>query len=207
MSAQINLKPAHEKAVKEYARQNPATMADKASVHYDEQKSCFKVPFLGKEYLVSYPDGKITQVNSDDEAPLPYQIVLLHYLTQCSTRMPEGSKVAFGELPSGSIYIMPFNNRSIKPLVAIFGSDPQKVVEAGLMMGGWRENMGDVAVTVPVLPKIPITFVLWEGDDEFQPSGNILFDVSAASHMHTEDYALLPGLAIGEMKKLVFGGK
>lgn len=202
MSAQINLKPAYEKAVRDFADLNPVTMADKAMVDYMEEESYFVVPFLGKEYQVSYPDGKIVLCNGGDEVPLAFQVVLLHYLAKCSARMPEGSKVAFGELPSGSIYILPFNNRSIKPLVATFGANPQKIVEAGLNMGGWRENMGDAAVTVPVLPKIPITFVLWEGDDEFQPSGNILFDASAPSHLHTEDYALLPGLAIWEMKKL-----
>lgn len=203
MSAQINLKPAHEKAVHDFARLNPTSMADKALVNYVKKGSYFIVPFLGKEYRVSYPDGEVVLYKQQGEVPQAFQIVLLHYLAKCSNRMPEGLKVAFGELPSGSIYVLPFNNRSIKPLVATFGANPQKIVVAGLSMGGWKENMGDAAVTVPILPKIPVTFVLWEGDDEFQPSGNILFDVSAPSHLHTEDYALLPGLAIWEMKKLV----
>jgi hypothetical protein len=202
MSAQINLNPAHGKAIEEFARLNPESMADKAMVSYERDKSFFTVPFLGKEYRVYYPSGRVMYCNEQGEVPQAFQIVLLHYLAKCSNRMPEGSKVAFRELPSGSIYVGPFTNRSIKPLVSIFGSNPNKLVEAAVKLGGWKEDLGDVAVTVPVLPKIPITFVLWEGDDEFQPSGNVLFDVSASSHLHTEDYALLPGLAVWELKKV-----
>ena len=85
--------------------------------------------------------------------------------------------------------------------MSIFGGCPEKLVEAGEKLGGQRADAGDWAVTVHIFPKVPVTFVLWEGDDEFPPSGNILFDSSAALHLETEDYALLPGLAIFQMKK------
>ena len=114
----------------------------------------------------------------------------------------EGKLISFRELPSGSIYIGPFTNRAIKPLVSIFGDRPGALAEAAEKIGGQRVEMGDLSVKVPVLPKIPITFLLWEGEDEFTSSGNVLFDASAPSHLDTEDYALLPGLAIWEMKRL-----
>ncbi len=202
MAAQINLQPAREKAGKVFAASSPEAMAAKARVEYDGELSFFLVPFLGQNYRVYHPSGKITREDGSGGAPLAYEIVLLHYLTQCSPRGVEGKLISFRELPSGSIYIGPFTNRAIKPLVSIFGDRPGALAEAAEKIGGQRVEMGDVAVTVPVLPKIPITFVLWEGDDEFPASGNVLFDASAPSHLDTEDYALLPGLAIWEMKRL-----
>mgnify|MGYP000710626281 CR=1 FL=1 len=201
--AQINLQPAYEKAKKELAGISPEAASDNAQVAFDPVGFFFTVPFLGTKYHVYYPSGEVRCAGEKKEVPLAYQIILLHYLTHCSPRAVEGRKIAFRELPGGSIYVGPFTKRSINPLVAIFGSKPGKLAEAAGKLGGWTEKMGDLAVTVPVLPKIPITFVLWEGDDEFPPSGNVLFDASAPSHLDTEDYALLPGLTIWEMKKLV----
>lgn len=198
----MNLKPAHQTALKEFYNIVPEAVAEKALVEFDAVELFFKVSYLGKKYKVYHPEGQVV-CEDGGEVQVTDQIVLLHYLTHCSNRVLEGSKIAFQELPSGSIYIGPFTNRSVRPLVAIFGENQAKIVEAAKLLGGWEEDLGDVAVTVPVLPKIPITFVLWEGDDEFPPSGNVLFDASASSHLHTEDYALLPGLALWEMKKLI----
>lgn len=202
MAAQINLQPAREKAGEEFAAANPEAMAANAVVQFNPEESYFTVPFLGQKYRVYYPGGRVVQDEGQGELPLVYEIVLLHYLAYCSPRGLDGTGIAFKELPSGSIYIGPFTNRAIRPLVSIFGNKPGALVDAAQKLGGRKVDMGDLAVTVPVLPKIPITFVLWEGDDEFPASGNVLFDSSAPSHLHTEDYALLPGLAIGEMKRL-----
>ncbi len=204
--ALINLKPAHDKALEEFALAVPEGMANNALVDFDRSGGVFTVPLLGNNYRVYYPGGEVEYCAGEGEwkegVKIEYKIVLLHYLTYCSPRVVENTKVSFKELPSGSIYIGPFTNRAIKPLVAIFANETEKLVESAMRLGGWKENIGDVSVTVPVLPKIPITFVLWEGDDEFPPSGNVLFDVSAHSHLYTEDYALLPGLTLWEMKRI-----
>lgn len=203
MTAQINLDPAHRTAKEEFSLVIHDVVANNTLVNFDHNGSFFTVPFLGEKYRIYFPNGEVEYNDKDGEVSLSIQVVLLHYLVHCGSRCIEGTKMAFSELPSGSIYIGPFTNRAIKPLVSIFGNQPDKLVDAAKKLGGWTEAIGDVAVTVPVFPKIPITFVLWEGDDEFPPSGNILFDSSAISHLPTEDYALLPGLAIWEMKKLV----
>ncbi len=202
MAAQINLKPAREKAGKEFALVDPQAVKTNARVVFNRDGAYFVVPYLGQEYRVYYPSGRAERVAGPGAVPPADEIVLLHYLTKCSPREVEGVKIAFQELPSGSIYIGPFTNRAVRPLVSIFGANPGALVDAAEKLGGWKIELGDVGVTVPVLPKIPITFVLWEGDDEFPANGNILFDASAPAHLHTEDYALLPGLAIWEMKRV-----
>lgn len=197
----INLNPAHEIALRELAGLNPEEVARRALVEYDPEKGIFKVPFLNSLYMVKYPSGEIFAEKESGEVSLTNRVCILHYLTHASDYALTGRYVTFKELPNGSIYVAPFTNRAIRPLVSIFGSCPEKLAEGGEKLGGKKADAGDWAVTVDIFPKVPVTFVLWEGDDEFPPSGNILFDSSAPLQLETEDYALLPGLAIFQMKK------
>lgn len=199
--AWMNLKPALAQARLDFAARDARSMADHAAVPYRAEEGKFSVPFLGGLYAIAYPEGEISGP-AGEEVPLEIQVVLLHYLSQAGPAVPEKRWVSFKELPGGSIYTGPFTNRSILPLVGVFGSRPDKLVQSAAALGGREERFGDVAVSVPVLPKIPIAFVLWLGDEEFPPSGNVLFDASAPRHLPTEDYAWLPGLVLGRMKKL-----
>lgn len=199
--ALVNLNPAHEKAKENFSRSVPEIMAANSGVTYHSDSCVFEISFLGREYRISHPEGNVDALDGGN-VPLENRICILHYLTGASAAGLEGRHISFSELPSGFIYVTPFTNRCIRPLVSIFGREPQKLIEAGEKLGGKREELGDYAVTVPVFPKIPITFVLWEGDDEFPPSGNVVFDASAPEHLETEDYALLPGLAVFTMKRL-----
>ncbi|MCG8401595.1 MAG: DUF3786 domain-containing protein [Firmicutes bacterium] len=202
MAAKLNLQAALEKAGADFAAADPGAMAVNAQVEYNNKEAYFTVPFLGRNYRVYHPGGLVEPVDVEGNVPPAHRIVLLHYLVHCGPREVEGAAMSYRELPGGSSYIGPFTDRTVKPLVAIFGDKPALLVEAAQKLGGAAIDLGDTAVTVPVLPKIPITFILWAGDDEFPASGNVLFDVSASAHLHTEDYALLPGLAIWEMKRL-----
>lgn len=202
MAAQINLAPAHEVALKEFAAGDPMVMATNAQVSFKEAASVFDVPYLGGSYRVTHPDGKITGANEGTEVPLAVKIIILHYLTQTGPEPLEGTRISFKELPHGFIYVTPFTNLAIRPLVSIFADNPDKLREASALLGGREVKLGDVAVEIPVLPKVPVTFVLWLGDEEFPASGNVLFDSAAGNYLHTEDYALIPGLVIWEMKRI-----
>lgn len=198
----FNLNPAYNIALRSLAGMLPDEVAWKASVHYDLESRLFTVPFLGTKYFVSFPDGEITTEIKGEKVPMTYGVIILHYLIHAGGCPLTGRYITFKELPGGSIYVEPFNNRAIRPLLSVFGNRPHLLFEAGQRIGGVKAEVGDWAVTIKVLPMVPITFVIWEGDQEFLPSGNILYDASAICYLETEDYALLPGLAIFEMKKI-----
>ncbi|MCL6431107.1 MAG: DUF3786 domain-containing protein [Anaerolineae bacterium] len=196
----INLNPALEKARDDFAAGNPEQMAARARVEFDLEAGFFKIPFLGVQYIVTFPGGEV-QGPREAAVPIEIRILLLHYLTGASGIPVNGRLISFKELPDGSIYIGPFTQRSINPLKKFFGSNPQAMVEAAGLLGGSRVELGDAAVTIPFFPLIPITYVIWEGDDEFPPSANVLFDSTASAHMATEDYAVMAGMGVFAMKK------
>ena len=48
-----------------------------------------------------------------------------------------------------------------------------------------------MAITIDAFSRLPITIVLWRGDDEFPPEGNIMFDSTISDYLDTEDIAVL----------------
>ena len=62
---------------------------------------------------------------------------------------------------------------------------------AAAALGGQPADYGDVAVTVSGFPRVPVTVVLWRGDEEFPPDGNMLFDGSVMDYLCTEDVNVL----------------
>jgi hypothetical protein len=128
-----------------------------------------------------------------------HKILWLHYLTAKGTKELSGRLIAYREAAPALFYESNFYKRVVKPLAACFGKDPQKLVQTGVALGGQPANLGDAAVTINVLPYLPMTFIIWEGSEEFPPDGNILFDKTAKTWFAAEDLAVLASLAVYEL--------
>ncbi len=196
----MNWETTLELAQKVFAEKKPYELAYRVNVKYNETENEFILPFINKEYHVKYPSGEVYQPGGGD-IPIVNKILILHYLNSSKGTPLKNKWISFKELPSGQIYVDPFHNRAIRPLVNIFGERPEQMVKAGIAMGGKEEKMGDGSVVIPAFPLVPVAYVIWRGDDEFPPSGTILFDESAPDHLPTEDYAVLASTLVFEMKK------
>ena len=65
------------------------------------------------------------------------------------------------------------------------------MIAAAEKLGGRRVDYGDIAVTIDAFPRVPVTMVLWRGDAEFPPEGNILFDSTITDYLSAEDINVL----------------
>ena len=65
----------------------------------------------------------------------------------------------------------------------------------GEALGGRREDYGDASFTLTALPLVPITFILWEHDDEFPASVRVLYRSSVTALLPLEDIVVLTKLA------------
>jgi hypothetical protein len=194
-----NLGETLEVARKEFASLAPLNMAANSGCLFDLERSRITVPFLGNRYLVEYPSGTVTHKDKEGEAPIVIAILLLHYLCRASGVELASDWISFKELQGGAIYIEPFSKRAIIPFTKNFGFRMEDFVRAAEKLGGRKADHGDVACIIPALPRVPLLYVLWRGDSEFPPSGNILFDRCANTYLHTEDCAMLSGMTVGAL--------
>ena len=156
-----------------------------------DSKAIITVEFLNQAYQVTLPDIDVALVGGGAEVPLSDKILILHYLTLASGVPLSHKMIAFQELPEGANYLRTFSKRSIEPLVRYFGGEPERLVELAKSLGGQRADYGDAAVTINGFKFVPVTLVLWRGDEEFPPRGNILFDSTIPEYLSTYDITVL----------------
>ncbi len=171
----------------------------------DSQKVII-VEYLNQSYRITLPDIEISLTNSEEKVPLKDMILILHYLTQAKGTQTANKSIAYKELPEGINYLPTFSKRAIKPLVDYFGKAPHLLVDAAAKLGGQKADYGDAAVTINAFSRVPITFVLWQGDDEFPPEGNIMFDSTISDYLSIEDINVLCEAIAWRLVKLLRAG-
>ncbi|MBM4433058.1 MAG: DUF3786 domain-containing protein, partial [Chloroflexi bacterium] len=156
----------------------------------DSQK-VITVEYLNRQYQVTLPDIEISIKDSGEAVPLRDKILILHYLTQAKGTLLSNKTITYKELPEGLIYFPTFVKRAIKPLLDHFGKEPHRLIDIAKLLGGQKAEYGDTAVTINAFRRVPITLVIWQGDEEFRPEASILFDSTITDYLTTEDIHVL----------------
>ncbi len=170
-------------------------------------ENAFRVPFLGREYRVSYPDFEFVpegEKSPAKEVPLQEQVLVLHYL-MAPAASPSGNWVAYREIPGATFYFSAFVKRAVDPLKKMFGSDASLIEKPAKILDGDPIDAGDVGYEFRLFPKVPIQLILWEGDEEFPAEANILFDDSIGDLLSPEDIAWLAGMLVYRLMGLSRG--
>ncbi len=145
------------------------------------------VCYLHQFYDVRLPEAEVTPAAGASEIPLREQILILHYLANAGGSPLTGRLITYRDLPSGVVYFPTFSKRTTDQLTMRFGRDAAGLVKAAEQAGGLPGDMGDATVIIDIFPRVPITLVLWAGDDEFPARMNLLFDANITDYMEPED--------------------
>jgi hypothetical protein len=190
--APIKIDSGYKKALKQFQDSDPLKMSIRSKSRYNKETKKFVVRFLKVDYQVSYPGGQALFLDNEGKEPeIEIKILLLHYLVGCEDIPLSGDLISFKGLPSSVAYHEAFLKRAINPISKVFSTNPEGFKKAIESLGGKEIGHADISFSIPVLPKVPLTYVLWLSDEELPGSANILFDSSASSHLPTEDLAVL----------------
>jgi hypothetical protein len=159
------------------------------------------ISYLNQPYHITLPDAEISLEDSNVEVSQKDKILILHYFTLAKGTLATGVLVTYKQLAGGISYFPAFSQRAIAPFVKHFGKNPEMLIKAATKLGGRETDYGDVSVTVNAFDYVPITFVLWRGDEELAPNGNILFDANISDYLSTEDVTVLTETIIWRLVK------
>jgi len=163
----------------------------RSGASYIPSQNAIALQYLGQEHLVLLPAIEVLLAGGEKELPLSDKILILHYLTGATGTPKSNRLITFKELREGAAYFPTFYKRTIKLMLDSFSQEPQRLLDVAGALGGSRADFGDAAVTIPAFPQVAVTLVVWQGDDELAPEGNILFDSTIADYLPTEDITVL----------------
>jgi len=200
MKKQNNLEVSFRRALEELAKKDMERQCQLADADHKVIRPgevLISLLLMERVYQVTYPEGEV--ICRDDPGPVDVmkKAILLRYLNNAKEASGEEKLIGFNELPSGSFYNPAFSQSVVKPFIDFFGKVPQKLKWAAKRLGGIEVPFGDVGMRISFLPKVKISFIIWEGDDEFAPQGKILFNSHIASCLSTEGVVIASQMIFG----------
>lgn len=162
-----------------------------ARYHETTSKKEIILEYINRPHLISLPQVEVSLVDSDEQVPIREKVLILHYFISAKGTPLANQLINFRELEEGNVYAPTFAKRTIEPLLNNFGKEPRLLLDIGAKLGGVKADYGDVGITIKAFPYVPVTIVLWRGDEEFAPQGNVLFDVTISDYLPTEDITVL----------------
>lgn len=194
---------AYKLACEELAKRSPAQICLNAAVSFNAEDDTFHVKYLGRVYKINSKTGDVGGLDSNEEVTASIKVLLLHYLLNAGSRLLSGNLISFRDLKSGvAIYYPNFYKRAIVPLIKTFGNSIEDLYKASVDLGGVKEKYGHASVSINVLPMVPVTYVLWEGEEEIPASGTILFDDSVEYFLPAEDIVCAGSFGVYELMML-----
>ncbi len=177
---------AHEGLWEQLLKLDAKLTQKRADCHYICEKNQYLLKMLNKKYVIDLKKREIFSNNPDSKQQPPnflQQLCLLAYLINSQDLPLAGVLVRGEELPSGQFFFRGLHSLPTEKLKRALGSCPQRLYEALSHFDAEKRSFGDASIELRVFARIPLTIVIWRGDDEFDARASILFDRTASSHL------------------------
>ncbi len=190
---------AHEGLWKQLVELDGQKTAQRAKCQYLDDPQHYVIRLLNKDYVVNLSDRQVFSVQSGlppEPAEFLEQLCLLAYLINAQD-LPVANKLVRPEtLPGGQFFFKGQHSVPTEELERAFGKSPERLYEIAEQFDAKRCEFGDASIELYVLPRIPLTIVIWRSDDEFPARASILFDRTAAAHLPLDALLTAVNLAV-----------
>jgi hypothetical protein len=200
LSKQKNYQQSFDLACDSIRGMNLQERAKKGGADYQkgEEGENITIHFFSDPYYIRFPQIEFYSP-SKKVVSLVTRILLLHYLIRADGIPLTGKWVAYKDIPGGLLYAGVFARRVTEPLLRKFGKSAESFVESGIRLGGKPVEVGDASFILSAFPYVPLQYVLWEGDEEFPASVQVLFDASVDHYLTLEDIVVLGQVTSGRL--------
>ncbi len=170
------------------ARMEPAEVERNASVRYEKETSCYVIESLGMRFSVFPAERAIRGSGPEAEAVREryayfLNLPLLWYLAGARDIGLTGRLLRPENLKGGRHFFKGTHELPLKGLAGKYGADGEAFLGRARKLGGKPLGFGDASVEIYPLPRVPVTLILWFGDEEFPARADLLFDSSVELHV------------------------
>ena len=172
--------------------------AERTGAKWDGKE--FYVNLLGREFAISHPAYAIRALDEGALPPLPTQTFLLRYLLESKQAAWKGEWKTFREMPWGEMYNKPYTGRVLTRAAFTFGFRVPAFRAAAEKMGAQPVPHGDAGYRFRLIGDFEMQILMWEGDDEFPPSAQVLYSDNFAEGFAAEDRVVAGDILITTIK-------
>jgi hypothetical protein len=167
----------------------PADLAARTGSEFASQE--FRLLLWGQPICLTFPGFIALDAATRQELRPDQQILLLYYYATADGRPETGQWVSFADLPDGRFYNQAFQGYTGHELARAFGPDQAAFETAASSLDGRPYPLGEAAFIFRALPRLALLVSYWQGDEDFSPSCQILFDATASHYLPTDVCAIL----------------
>jgi len=162
----------------------PEEICRRALVSYGHEQG-FLLPFLNQTFQILPRTRSIVPLYSHAPKIKSFELdlIILTYLLRVQAMEMSEKMVNEKQIPGGEAFFRGPHSLNTRPIEEVFGEDREAFLSAGRSLNGKVRDLGDAAICLPVLPRIPVTLILWEKDDEFPAEVTVNFDSTISSHL------------------------
>ena len=188
-----------------FREMDPQQMAKRSGCEFRD--GAFEIQLMNRRVKLTFPemgtfyeDGSKTADN--------VRILLARYVMEGVQAESSGKMYSYPEMPWGPVYEVQFRGRCISRMAGTYGHNIKGFIEGMERIGAKeaREASGrfasgaDCAYDIPFLPKLTIRALIWEADEEFPASAQILFSDNFPLAFTAEDMAVIGDIFLNAMK-------
>lgn len=188
----------------EYYRERLASI-DKDAIEartglkYDDTAQSFLIDYVSGPVRITYPDGSVTLASTGEHISPYAEILLLRILVEGNLVPSTGKFLPYVDIGWGESYLKAFEGRCIGRFAHMFktAADFAKTAEA---MGAKPAEGGDASFDFEVVNGVYMRLTLWDADEEFPMSAQILFSDNTPITFTSEDAAVMGDLLLNELR-------
>jgi hypothetical protein len=197
---------AHEGLWEQLEKLDCVETAQRADCEYLGYRESYSINFLNTDYIVDLIEKQI-YFNDGDSLPKPAafleELCILAYLINAKDIQLANKLVRPESLPGGQFFFRGIHKLPTEKLEKAFGAQPQVLLEASKKFNAQKCEYGDESISLYMLPRLPLTIVIWGGDDEFDARASILFDQTAAYQIPLDALLVSVNLVVDGLIKAI----
>ena len=178
---------------------DPQQTAKRANCQYLSDPDRYVIAMLNTEYIINLSNREISSAGPGGE-PIPSefleQLCILAYLINVQDLPLNNKLTKFEALPGGQFFFRGVHGLPIDKLEEAFGNHPAAILQVVERFDAKKCEYGDASIELHVLPRIPLTIVIWGGCDEFPARVSLLCDSTAGSHLPLDALLTAVNLAV-----------
>lgn len=159
----------------------------RACVRYDATQDAYIVPSLGMEFMLKLGSRTIEPTNPKWQATRErlgffLDLTVLCHMVRAMEVPPTGRLLKPSSLKGGHHFFTGAHELPLGAIAQKYATDREGFLFRAREYGGDSIALGDAAVVLRPMPRLPMTLILWLADEEFPARADVLFDSSVELH-------------------------